>query len=195
MTSTSWLCLLLLALGANAAAAPRPTPMVDGDCAEYAQLGAARLRAGDGIDLYLYDDEHYVWMCYTYPQGSMGQLDMVLKTARLEAPLNLHASAQLGEWPVGRDDLVPRDPQSDKWWNQHGWTANTVWVNGIDTSGTSPRFRLRNAKARELQLSKQRFGHGDWQFSMTIYQVKDAAGGMREVRFPADGSFYTFKTR
>jgi hypothetical protein len=168
--------------------------MVDGDCAEYAKLPAKHIKVADGITLHVYDNEDYVWMCYTYPDGSLGMLDMKLKTDKLTSPLNLHVSAQLGEWPADRDDLVPKSAESNQWWNISGWTANNVWANGIDTSGPQPRIRLRNARARELQLSKERFGHGDWQFSMAIHNLRDSSGKTYRVSFPADGSLYTFPT-
>ncbi|GAB3425825.1 hypothetical protein NX773_19205 [Massilia solisilvae] len=182
---------LFLALPARAAS--HPTPLVDGDCSEYARLPAQAIDAGSGVTLYVYQDEHHVWLCYTYPPGSMGQLDMQVSTGKLAAPLNLHVSAQLGEWPVGRDDLTPHSPESDLWWNFSGWTANIIWLNGMDRSGPQPRYRWKNAAGRELQLAKQRFGHGEWKLALTIHDIKAADGKSREVRFPADGSFYTLK--
>jgi hypothetical protein len=176
-------------------AAEHPTPMVDGDCSEYGQLPAKRVSVGSGIDMYIYEDDHYVWMCYTYPPGSLGTLDMKLKTDALADTLNLHASAQLGEWPVNRDDLRPKSPESDLWWNNKGWVGNATSLNGMDTSGPAPRYRWKHGTARELQLAKKRFGHGDWQFAMTIYRIKDQSGKTQDVNFPADGSFYTLKTR
>lgn len=183
----------LLCCAASASAAP-PVPMVDGDCSEYAQPGARHFSAAPGVDLHVFEDQHYVWFCYTYPEGSMGQLDLRLSTPRLAAPLNLHVSAQLGEWPVGRDDLTPKNPDSDLWWNQDGWTGNTIQLNGMDTSGPKPRYRWKNARARELQLAKRRFGSGKWEFSMEIYQVK-LGDGLRTVHFPEQGKMQALEVR
>src|SRR5262249_6611727 len=133
--------------------------------------------------------------CYTYPAGSMGMLDLTLKTPRVPEPLVLHASVQLGEWPLNRPDLVPPNAESDLWWNVSGWTANTIAVNGLDTSGPKPRLKLKNAKARELQLSKQRFGRGDWQLMLKIYGIQGTDGAKSDLVFPADGTSFTLNAR
>lgn len=196
LARTSWLAasaLLLICSLAPAAATPTPTPMVDGDCAEYPALQAQQVTVADGVTLFIHQDAHYVWLCYTYPAGSMGMLDMTLKAPRLAAPLVLHASVQLGEWPLNRPDLVPPNAESSLWWNTSGWTANTIGVNGLDTSGPQARLRFKNARAREAQLSKQRFGQGDWQFTLKIYGIQTGTGKHTDLLFPADGSFFNLK--
>lgn len=187
--------LLCIALScpASVLAAPAP-PLVDGDCTDYRQPGARSFPVAAGIVLHVAEDEHFVWFCYTYPAGSMAQLDMTVRTPRLAEALNLHVSAQLGEWPAGRADLAPTDPNSDLWWNTRGWTANTLHINGMDTSGPAPRYRWKPTPGRELQLSKQRFGSGRWEFSMAIYQVRQA-DAMRTVNFPSDGKMQSIVIR
>ena len=171
-----------LFLSSQAGAAQKPVPMVNGDCSEYPELSAKRIDVGHGIELHIYDNEHYVWLCYTYPKGSVGVLDMKLKTARLAHPLNIHVSAQLGEWPADRDDLAPKTADSDIWWNQNGWYGTFS-------------YRSRDGTAREIQLAKKRFGNGDWQMALTIYGIVDQGGTRQDYKFPADGSYYTFTTR
>lgn len=187
------LSLALLSVPAAALAAPAP-PLVDGDCTDYKLPGTRTFPVAAGIDLHVAEDEHFVWFCYTYPPGSMAQLDMTLRTPRLAEPLNLHVSAQLGEWPAGRADLAPADPNSDLWWNTRGWTANTLHINGMDTSGPAPRYRWKHTPGRELQLSKQRFGSGPWEFSMAIYQVRQG-DAMRTVHFPSGGKTQSIAVR
>ena len=190
-------CLLFsLALpfaAAAALAAPAP-PLVDGDCTDYKLPGARSTAIAPGIELHVAEDDHFVWFCYTFPAGSMAQLDMTLKTPRLAQALNLHVSAQLGEWPAGRADLAPASPDSDMWWNTQGWTANTLRVNGMDTSGPAPRYRWKHTPGRELQLSKQRFGSGRWEFALAIHQIRHGAA-LRTVNFPADGALYAMEVR
>jgi hypothetical protein len=170
--------------------------MLDNDCSEYSRLPATKIDAGKGIDLYIYEDAHYVWLCYTYPDnGSLGTLDMKLKTDALAAPLNLHVSAEIGEWPADRDDLAPKNPESDIWWNNKGWTGYPALLHGMDRSGPTPRYRFKNTQARELQLGKERFGKGNWQFALTIHNIKGEDGQAKAVRFPANGSYYVLKTR
>ena len=185
------LSLALLFTPAAALAAPAP-PLVDGDCTDYKLPGARSIAIAPGIELQVAEDAHFVWFCYTYPTGSMAQLDMTLKTPRLGQALNLHVSAQLGEWPAGRADLAPAHPDSDLWWNTQGWTANTLHINGMDTSGPAPRYRWKHTPGRELQLSKQRFGSGRWEFALAIYQIKQG-DAMRTVNFPADGTLFAIE--
>ena len=196
--------LLLLACGgseppqasedANATPGKLAPPLVDGDCQEYAGLGVESINLTEGVDLFLFQDSHYVWLCYTYPPNSFGTMDLVLETDTLPASLNLHVSAQIGEWPADQKDEAPQDPESDKWWNARGWMANPVWINGMDTSGDKPRYRFKNAPAREVQLSKERFGRGDWRFSLNIRAIRGPDGMFQEVNFPQDGGRYTLKT-
>jgi len=187
------LAFVYLCITAHVTFAQQP-PLVDGDCEEYPRLKGKHITISNDVELYLYQDKHYVWFCYSYPDGSFGTLDMKLKTKSLPEFLNLHVSAQIGEWPAGRPERAPQNPESELWWNARGWTANPVWINGMDKSTEKPRYRFKNAKARELQLSKKRFGHGDWLFSMAIRSVKGHNGGLYDVTFPKPGEFYTLKT-
>jgi hypothetical protein len=171
------------------------TPMVDGDCGEYTNLGAESVSLSKDVTLKIFQNEDYVWMCYGYPEGSFGTLDLVVKTDSLKDAVNLHASAQLGEWPADNPELVPKSAESDLWWNVKGWTANPVWINGMDTTSPKPQYRFRNAKARELQLSKDRFGSGEWRLTLNIRRVKGNDGEFYDITFPKDGSQYILKVK
>jgi hypothetical protein len=176
--------LLFLTFGLRAQA----PPLVDGSCSEYASLKATRHAVSKDVDLHIYQDRHFVWLCYTYPEGSFATADLKLTSPALTFPINLHVSAQLGEWPVGRTEFEPKSAESDLWWNATGWTANPVWVNGMDRSGATPRYRFKNAKAREFQLSKQRFGRGTWSFSIEIRRINGPDGKPYDVTFPTTGT-------
>jgi hypothetical protein len=186
------LLLALLLLTTSSAMAQEP-PLVDGDCDEYPRLKAKQLALSKDVTLNIFQDKHFVWLCYGYPEGSFATVDLKLKTPALPDTLNLHVSAQLGEWPLNKPELAPKDPESDLWWNTKGWTANPVWINGMDRTGERPRYRFKNAKAREFQLSKRRFGRGEWQFSMEIRRIKGSDGSFYDVVFPRAGEFHTLK--
>lgn len=187
------LVLAFFLLTAPYSAAQEP-PLVDGDCNEYSGLKAKRIAISNDITLNIFQDKHFVWLCYGYPEGSFASVDLKLKTPALSETLNLHVSAQLGEWLAGKPELIPPNAESDLWWNAKGWTANPVWINGMDRTGEQPRYRFKNAKARELQLSKRRFGRGEWRFSMEIRRIKGGDGNFYDVLFPRGGGFYTLKT-
>jgi hypothetical protein len=187
------LVLALFFLAAPYSVAQEP-PLVDGDCDEYSRLKAKQIAISNDITLSIFQDKHFVWLCYGYPEGSFATVDLKLKTPALSETLNLHVSAQLGEWPVTKPELIPPNPESDLWWNAKGWTANPVWINGMDRTGAQARYRFKNAKAREFQLSKRRFGRGEWQFSMEIRRIKGSDGNFYDVVFPRGGELYTLKT-
>lgn len=164
-----------------------PAPLVDGDCGEYAALGARTDTIADGVVLHAYQDRDYVWLCYTLPAESMGMLDLRVESAALPTPLNLHVSAQLGEWPA--DGQAPQDAASPQWWNHHGWTAHWIRFNGMDMSATPARPRFRRGGARELQLSRARFGPGEWRLVFHIHGVRQADGSDTSLRFPGQGAY------
>ena len=167
-------------------------PLLDGVCDEYPALAHARHRIADDVDLYLFQDRDYVWLCYTLPPDSFGMADLTLAAPGLEAPLNLHVSAQLGEWPANRPEAAPAGPDSPLWWNHRGWSGTTVPFNGakasLDAAG-KPKvdYNFRRTRGRELQLSKARFGRGEWRWHIDIRNVADGKGGQRAFRFPETG--------
>jgi hypothetical protein len=171
--------------------ATAPSPMLDGDCGEYAALGARRIPMAEDVVLHVHRDAHHLWLCYDYPPGSDGTLDLAVRSAALPEPLNLHVSAALGEWPLDRPDLAPATPDSPAWWYHHGWIANPVLLTGASLVDGRVRYRFRNAPARELQLSRQRFGNKDMQVRLHVRRIHNPDQSFRELHFPADGSWLT----
>ena len=188
------LSLLLAAFVADAAGRDGgPSyPLLDGDCGEYAGLAQAKHRVSDDVALYVFQDHDYVWFCYTLPTSSFGMADLTVAAPALNKPLNLHVSAQLGEWPADEPDAAPAGPDSPQWWNHSGWSGTTVPFNGakaaLDDAG-KPKvdYNFRMTRARELQLSKQRFGRGEWRWHIDIRNVADRKGGQVSLRFPKQG--------
>ncbi len=117
---------------------------------------------------------------------------MKIYTDLLADTLNLHVSGQVGEWPANQPDHAPANPESDKWWNMKGWIANEVWINGMDRSTDPSRYRFKNASARELQLSKERFGTGTWLIRMKIKAIQ-GKDGRYNADFPEGEDFYSMK--
>jgi predicted lipoprotein with Yx(FWY)xxD motif len=78
-------------------------PMMDGKCIEYQFLEKAKTTdIGSGIILYTFQDNDYVWFCYNKNKQSWGTLDLFIDSPGLDEALNLHVSAQLGEWPADK---------------------------------------------------------------------------------------------
>jgi hypothetical protein len=162
-------------------------PMVDGDCSEYAALGALRQVVDANVTLSVYQDRHYVWICYTLPPDTFGLLDMRVESGALAKPMNLHVSAQLGEWPADEPDAVPQMPDSDTWWRTRGWVANWQWFHGVDASGPTPKARFVYAHGRELQLSRARFGSDPIYVVLNIARIRRADGSEYSLRIPKSG--------
>lgn len=184
--------LVLAALGcAPPPPAPAPAaPLVDGDCGEYAALGAEPVALAPGVDLFAYQDPHHVWLCYAVPRGAFGILDLEIEAPGLAEAINLHVSAQLGEWPVDRPEAAPANALDQRWWNAHGWTANPLRFRGLDRT-ESPQVLFESAPGRELQLGKARFGRGEWRLRFSILSVRPEEDAFGDVEFPADGSLYS----
>lgn len=184
---------MLTAGAVSASETRRPAyPLLDGACDEYPSLAQATYKISDDLTLYLFQDRDYVWLCYTLPENSFGMADLVVAAPALTQPLNLHVSAQLGEWPADKPNAAPASADSPQWWNHRGWSGTTVPFNGakaaLDDAG-KPKvdYNFRMTRARELQLSKQRFGRGGWRWHIDIRNVADGKGGQVSFRFPKQG--------
>lgn len=160
--------------------------MVDGRCSEASYAENESIELGAGVTLHHYIDEHYVWLCYDYLEGSYGTLDLELDTPKLERAINLHVSAQLGEWPADEPDSAPQSGNSDQWWEISGWTSNVVWMNGMDDESDPPQINFKNAEAREMQISKARFGGGQWTLRFNIRALSLPDGGRSNILYPAE---------
>lgn len=177
-------------------AAPLAVPLVDGDCGEYAALGAAPVAMAPGVDLFAYQDPHHVWLCFTVPPGGFGILDLRIEAPALAEALNLHVSAQLGEWPADRPEAAPANALDERWWNVHGWTANPLRFRGVDRTEEAAQAQFESAPARELQLGKARFGRGEWRLGFSILAVRpEGDGAFGDVEFPAGGALHALTVR
>jgi hypothetical protein len=163
-------------------------PLLDGRCGEYATLNAPVIASQGPIEVRMFQDQDYVWLCYDLPADSYGTLDLSVDSPGLDEPLNLHVSAQLGEWRAEHPDEAPQKGDSELWWQIDGWWSNVVSFNGTKDTDEGRRTNFRPSTARELQLSKQRFGRGEWRLVFDIRAIRDDDGNMTTMRIPKEDS-------
>jgi hypothetical protein len=168
-------------------AAAAAEPMLDGRCDDYA--GTAAVAELTGVKAYVRQTTEHVWLCFAVPEGSYASLDLTIQAPKLAKPLNLHASAQLGEWAADNPAAAPANASSPEWWNVDGWWASTTPFNGAITTPQGRQVNFRTVAGRELQLSKRRFGTGAWSLSATLADVQGGSDTMISVRWPRSGSF------
>lgn len=176
----------------SAAATTRPReivpayPLLDSRCDEYPGLAQQQHTIAPGMKLFAFQDRDYVWLCYTIPTPNNAPLDMIVTAPALTEPLDIHVSAQLGEWPANREELAPKDASSDMWWNHRDWGAITIPFNG---STPDSKTKWKYMPGRELQIAKTRFGRGSWKLRFKIYNVALEGAEPATIEFPNTGDF------
>lgn len=172
-----------------AAAAALVEPMLDGRCDDHVEI-AQTIAADAGATVYVRQTKDHVWLCFAVPEGSYGTLDLRIEAPHLAKPLNLHASAQLGEWTADDAEAAPKDGSSPVWWrNVDGWWGSVTPFNGMRTTPEGRQINFRTVRGRELQLSKRRFGLGEWKLAATISDVAGPGEERVSVRWPQSGNF------
>ena len=177
----------LISFQATTAAADNTpsTPMVDGKCIEYSQMKTATTTdLGSNVTLFSFQNDDYVWFCYSKNKQSYGTMDLYIDAPNLPEPLNLHISAQLGEWPANTPDAAPSEGNSDQWWEVDGWWANVVSFNGNKTTDDGEeRLNFKAGIGREMVLSKDRFGSGEWRLYFNIHAIVNN-GKSETIHYP-----------
>lgn len=161
-------------------------PLLDSNCQEYSKLGAETIALSDQTSLSIFQDAHYIWVCVGLPPESFGMMELRLKTPAQEKEQLLHISAQLGQWPFGDDEAAPQNASSEKWWEYEGWASNAVSFNGMtkrDEEGNRT-VKFKMATGREMQISKDHFGRGEWQMLFDIRGLNDEALEGGQVLYP-----------
>lgn len=102
--------------------------------------------------------------------------------------MNLHASAQLGEWAADDPAAAPKNSLDPLWGQVHGWWANVVQFKGIAETASGRHASYRTLTGREIQLSKARFGRGKWRLSATLSDIALPGGKATTIRWPTEGS-------
>lgn len=160
-------------------------PLLDGRCGEYEVLEARGYRAAEGVTLWIFQDSGYMWLCVTLPDDSLGVVDLNVDAPSLTDALNLHVSAQLGEWRDGYPDEEPKSSTSPKWGHIEGWFANVIPVRfERPTEGGPVRHTFGSSTGREMQLAKNRFGRGRWRIRLKLSDVRGPDGEMQTLWYP-----------
>ena len=174
-------------------------PIIDGRCEEYKKQKSIQIKMDDFVTLYVYQNQHFVWLCYNNTEGGTGLLDLRIEAPGLKKAMNLHISAQLGEWPADKPEMAPTEGTSADWWNHKGWTANTVWFNGYrmrtSETGEEQVANWRNAPDREMQISKERFGRGEWKLRFNIYMLRGKDDKPYDLVYPSKEQFYVLDAK
>lgn len=179
----------MLATLITAAAAAFAEPMLDGRCDDHVEAAPTHA-AGEGVTAYVRQTDEHVWLCFAVPEGSYATLDLRVEAPGLAKPMNLHASAQLGEWVTDDPAAAPKDGSSEIWWRDvAGWWGSTTPFNGMATTAAGRQINFRTVRGREMQLSKQRFGSGEWKLVATLSDVAVPGKDPVTIRWPASGEF------
>jgi hypothetical protein len=169
----------ILAAALTSALVSGPPVLLDAKCdaAEYAN--AARHDIGGGVTLRARHDADYVYLCLMLPAQSLGTMDLFLQPVSGGPMYNLHISAQVGErifaggawpdWTFG---------------NERAWYGPPVAFRGMARrpDGTA-RPDFSESEAREVQLTRARFGNGPWKVRLEVRALGPDKRG--EVVFPA----------
>ena len=149
------------------------------DAAEWA--GAARTRLTETSDLLSMQDATSVYLCVTLPPESYGTMDLYIKGPAESPPVNLHASAQVGE----RQQTATGWPE----WtfgNHRLWYSPPVAVTGAEVVDGRARMSFTNVAGREVAIEKRKFGAGPWRFMIEIRAL--GADKRGSFRFPSAGN-------
>ncbi|MCB1552824.1 MAG: hypothetical protein KDJ14_03365 [Xanthomonadales bacterium] len=158
-------------------------PLLDGDCGDHRDAGVVPRILAQSVELYVHEYAGQLWLCATLAPGDLGTVDVQLVTPRYPRGINLHVSAQLGEWPLDRPDDAPTGANDARWWNHRGWSGSTLRFHGMEDVDGQRRPRLLPGRARELQIDVARFGAGTWNLLLRFQQL----GGREELIYPDAG--------
>lgn len=106
-----------------------------------------------GGELWSLEDPSTLYPCVTLPSERYGTMDLYVLAAGAPAPVNLHASAQVGE----------RTKAANGWpeWtfgNHEGWYSPPVAVTGASVVDGRARMTFSNTAGREVSILKSKFG-------------------------------------
>lgn len=82
---------------------PSPVPhtsstvLLDTRCDDAEWRDASRTAIGNGTELWMQQNATFVYFCVPLPPDSYGTMDLYVQSAATTMPVNLHASAQVGE--------------------------------------------------------------------------------------------------
>jgi predicted alpha/beta superfamily hydrolase len=155
--------------------------LIDARCDDREWGGAARTPLTETSALLVMHDETSVYLCATLPPESYGTMDLYVMGQGDAFPVNLHASAQVGE----------RRKTADGWpeWtfgNHRSWYSPPVAVTGAQVVDGRARMTFSNVGGREVAIEKRKFGASPWRFMIEIRALGTEKRG--SLRFPSTGN-------
>lgn len=181
---------LLLALVIAAAVQPPPSlpvpdtaayVLLDGRCEGDEWRLASRTPLRDGMELLLQQNDTHVLLCATLPPDSYGTMDLFVGSRTSPLPINLHASAQVGE----RQRATTGWPE----WvfgNQRGWYSPPVALSRATVVDGRAQLAFGAVPAREVAIEKTKFGSGPWRMMLQLRALGPDKRGT--LQFPAAAS-------
>jgi predicted alpha/beta superfamily hydrolase len=163
MIPTVLSALLLAQAPALPATPASQTVLLDGRCDDAEWRGASRTAVTPTSDLLLQQTESHLYLCVTLPPDSYGTMDLYVSSPGQQWPVNLHASAQVGErvrtasgWPDW------------EFGNQRGWYSPPVALSRTTVEDGRARLTFGTVAAREVAIQKAKFGNGPWRFLIQV---------------------------
>lgn len=178
--------LVFVALGALMTQAPPSLPvpstdapvLLDGRCEGDEWRRASRAPIRDGMELLLQQNASQLMLCVPLPPDSYGTMDLYVGSRTVPIPMNLHASAQVGERQRG----VSGWPE----WvfgNQRDWYSPPVALSRATVTDGKPRLTFGAVMAREVVIDKSKFGNGPWRLMIELRAL--GADKQGSAQFPA----------
>lgn len=155
--------------------------LLDGRCEGDEWRRAARTTIRDGMELLLQQNATQVMLCVPLPADSYGTMDLYVGSRSVPIPINLHASAQVGE----RQRTVSGWPE----WtfgNQRGWYSPPVALSRAAVVDGRAQLTFGNVMAREVVIDKEKFGGGPWRVMIEIRAL--GADKKGSLQFPTGAS-------
>jgi predicted alpha/beta superfamily hydrolase len=126
----------------------------------------------------LQQDDSAAFICVPLPPESYGTMDLYVASAATSTPVNLHASAQVGE----------RQRSASGWpeWtfgNQRDWYSPPVALSRAEVVDNRSQLTFGVVSAREVAIRKSKFGAGPWRLMIEIRALGAAKKGM--LQYPA----------
>lgn len=158
------------------------TPLLlDGRCDGDEWRNASRTPLRDGMELLLQQNSSQVALCVTLPPDSYGTMDLYVGSQTVPIPINLHASAQVGE----RQRTTTGWPE----WifgNQRDWYSPPVALSRATVTDGKVQLTFGAVAAREVVVAKEKFGRGPWRVMLEVRAL--GADKRGSLQFPAAAS-------
>lgn len=151
--------------------------LLDGRCDGDEWREASRTAIRDGMELLLQQNATQLLLCVPLPPDSYGTMDLYIGSRSVPIPINLHASAQVGE----RQRTTTGWPE----WvfgNQRGWYSPPVALSRATVADGRAQLTFGSVPAREVVIDKHKFGNGPWRLLIELRAL--GADKRGTVQFP-----------